>query len=122
MKYEIQNSNEIDFINQKPFKTIGNRNFYKCTFKKSSLKKGSTLKYTDLYYITKDFKDDNNGAYLNIIYDSDKKNILFFEYFRKPSEDIESIEYVILEFIKKCNYSIDSFKKSENGNKYYSTQ
>ena len=121
MKHEIQNSNPINFKVDKPVSSVGERKFYKCSFKESSLKKGSSLLYTDLYYITKDYKEINNGAYLCINYDDDKKNILFFEYLRKPNEDLESIEYAILDFIKKMNYDINSFRKSDEGHKYYNS-
>ena len=119
MKYEIQNSDSIDFINEQPIGKIGDRKFYKCKFKKSSIKKSSSLNHTDLYYITKDHNEVNNGAYLTMIFDENREKLLLFEYLRKPSEDIESVEYSILEFIKRMNYNIKDFKKSVDGFKYF---
>ena len=121
MKYEIQNSDAINFITEEPINKIGDRKFYKCKFKKSSIKKSSSLNHTDLYYITKDYNEINNGAYLTMIYDEAREKLLFFEYLRKPSEDIESIEYSILEFIKRMNYNISEFKKSETEYKYFNS-
>lgn len=119
MKYEIQNSASINFLIEQPISNVGDRKFYKCKFNESSMKKGSSLHSTDLYYITKDYKETNNGAFLTLIFDENRENLLFFEYLRKPSEDIESIEYAILEFIKRLSYKIKDFKKSENSCKYY---
>ena len=72
-----------------------------------------------MYYITKNHQENNDGAYLAITFDDSKENIMFFEYLRKPDEDIESVEYLSLEFVKRMNYDIKKFKKSDSGFKYF---
>lgn len=119
MKYEILNSESINFFEEKPIIKIGNRDFYKCNFKKNNLRRMKSLNDTDLYYITQDYREINNGAYLTINFDKGRKNILFFEYLRKPQEDIESVEYSVLEFVKRMNYNINDFKKSNDESKYF---
>ena len=119
MKNEIQNSEPINFLIEQPVGQIGDRKFYKCNFKKEAIKKISSLKYADLFYITKDHTEINNGAYFLMVFDEAREVLLFFEYLRKPSEDIESIEYSILEFLKRMNYNISDFVKSEDGYKYF---
>ena len=119
MIYEIQNADTIDFLKEKPVSNIGDRKFYKCKFKKTSVKKSSSLKYTDLYYITKDHNEINNGAYLTVMFDKKRENLLFLEYLRKPNDDMESVEYAILGFIKKMNYDISILERSKDGFKYF---
>ena len=74
---------------------------------------------TDLYYITKDHNEINNGAYLTVMFDKKRENLLFLEYLRKPNEDMESVEYAILGFIKKMNYDISILERSKDGFKYF---
>jgi hypothetical protein len=122
MKLEIKNSESINFSTEKPMLKVGVRYFYKCKFKKTSLKNNSNLKHVELYYITEDYNNTNNGAYLLLQFDKDMEQVVFFEYLRKPEEDIESIEYVVLEFMKRMEYDIKKFKKDKKEYIYFNVE
>jgi len=122
MKYEIQNSASINFILEQPVSNVGDRKFYKCRFNEKSMKKGSSLHSTDLYYITKDYKEINNGAFLTLIFDEDRENLLFFEFIKKPNEDKEAVMLSIFKFLKDLKYNISDFKKSDGELKFFNSK
>jgi len=119
MKYEIQNSDSINFSKEEPIFKIGNRDVYRCKFKKDVLQVNSNLLNVDLYYIRKKQNEVNGGAYLVIQFDKKRENILFFEYMRKKDEDIEIIEYIVYEIIRKLNYNLKDFKKDKKDYIYF---
>lgn len=119
MKYEIQNSESINFSKEQPSFKIGNREIYKCKFKKDALKVNSNLLNIDLYYMTKNHKEINNGAYVVIQFDKERENILFFEYMRKPNEDMETVEYVVYELIRRLNHNLKDFEKDKEDFIYF---
>jgi len=119
MKFEIENSEIIDFLKEKHDFEIGNRKVYKCKFKKNALKNNKSLNFSNLYYITSDFDDFDSGAYVVLYFDNKNKELILFEFIRKVKEDIESIEYIVLELIKRLGYDLKSYKKSINGTSYF---
>jgi hypothetical protein len=119
MKLEIESSEPINFLIDKYDFEIGNRKIYKCKFKKIALKKNKSLIFSELYYITSDFKDIDNGAYVVLYFDQKNKDLIVFEFIRKLKEDIESIEYVVLGLIKNLGYDVKKYKKAINGFSYF---
>lgn len=119
MKVEIESSESINFLTDNHDFEIGNRKIYKCKFKKIALKKNKSLSFSELYYITSDLKDNENGAYLLLYFDPKNAELILFEFVRKTKEDIESIEYTALGLIKKLGYEIKDYKKSINGVSYF---
>jgi hypothetical protein len=119
LKFEIENSNKLDFSNDLPVFEIGKRKVYKCSFKKDSVKKYKSLNDSDLYYVTLNEEDKDDGAYILLQYDSKEKYLVLFEFIRKTKEDMESIEYIMLDLIKKLGYEPNNYSRSSLGNCYF---
>lgn len=119
MMFEIENSEKINFSKEQAVFCVGNRKVYKCKFKENSLKQNKNLKFSDLYYITNDEKDIENGAYVVLYFDNKSYDLIYFEFVRKTKEDIESIEYIVLDLIKKLGYDFKKYEKSINSNSYF---
>ena len=119
MRVEIESSETIDFVKEKFDFYIGNRKIYKCRFKITALTQNKSLKFSELYYITSDIEDSENGAYVVLYFDHKTSDLILFEFIRKTKEDIESIEYVVLDLIKKLGFDVKKYTKSTNGISYF---
>lgn len=119
MKLEIESSEIIKFTSCKYDFEIGNRKIYRCNFSKSAIKKNKYLIFSELYYITRDFEDNDNGAYLCLHFDPKTTELIFFEFVRKTKEDIESLEYTVLDLIKKLGYDVKKYEKSLKDSSYF---
>jgi hypothetical protein len=119
MFFELDKIESLNFEKDLPIDNISHRDVFKCNYKKQELKKNNSLDLTEIYYFTKNYKDYNNGAYLLLYFDDKQRDLVYFEYIRKSKEDLQSLEYIILAFLKKKGYDINNFSKSTKNNSYY---
>lgn len=119
MIFELDRIENLNFEKEKPIDNVSKRDVYKCNYKKQELKKNKSLNLTEIYYITKNSEDYNNGAYLLLYFEEQKRDLIYFEYIRKKEEDLQALEYTILAFLKKKGYDINNFLKSTKNNSYY---
>jgi hypothetical protein len=117
--FEIKHANQINFLKDKYDFEIGNRKVYKCQYKNESVKLFQQLNDSSLYYVTNECKNSNNGAYIILYFQEKTQDLIFFKFFRKPNEDIESVEYIALCLVKKLGFDIKDYKRSDSGVSYY---
>lgn len=119
MFFELDKIENLNFEVDKPLDKVSQRDIYRCNYKKQEIKKNKNLNLTEIYYLTKNNKEYDNGAYLLLYFEEKERDLVYFEYIRKNKEDLQALEYTILAFLKKKGYDINNFSKSTKNNSYY---